>query len=58
VADTGIGLRAAGHGLGTGLTTLKERLALVFGAERIDLSLHPMHPHGVRVELDFPAEPA
>ncbi len=32
--DTGAGLQASGRGLGTGLSTLRERLALVFGERR------------------------
>ncbi|HZW51408.1 MAG TPA: histidine kinase, partial [Rudaea sp.] len=33
VADSGVGLQQAGAGLGTGLSTLRERLALFFGSE-------------------------
>src|SRR5512146_873403 len=33
VRDTGVGLRHAGDGLGTGLSTLRERLKLTFGGE-------------------------
>ena len=54
VADTGVGLQATGSGLGTGLSTLKERLALAFrGDAQLRLTEH--EPHGVVAELDFPA---
>jgi LytS/YehU family sensor histidine kinase len=54
VADTGVGLQAAGAGLGTGLTTLRERLQLAFGGDaRLDLT--GIEPHGACAELDFPA---
>jgi signal transduction histidine kinase len=54
VLDTGVGLRASSQGLGTGLKTLRERLQLVFDGE-VQLQLHAVQPHGVRVELSFPA---
>ena len=54
VRDTGVGLVASGQGLGTGLKTLRERLQLVFNGE-VQLQLHAVQPHGVRVELSFPA---
>jgi LytS/YehU family sensor histidine kinase len=54
VSDTGVGLAAAGKGLGTGLSTLRERLQLVFSGDA-HLQLASLTPHGVRAELDFPA---
>lgn len=58
VTDTGVGLSTTGRGLGTGLTNLRERLRLAFGAD-IEMTLSPVEPHGVRAELAFPAqEPA
>ncbi|WP_028475222.1 sensor histidine kinase [Nevskia ramosa] len=55
VSDTGVGLRSsAGEGLGTGLSTLRERLQLVFAGDA-QLRLASLAPHGVRAELDFPA---
>jgi Histidine kinase len=54
VTDTGIGLRSAGHGSGTGLSTLRERLQLSFGGDA-QLRLTEIKPHGVCAELDFPA---
>jgi signal transduction histidine kinase len=33
VVDTGVGLKAAGSGLGTGLVTLRERMQLAFGGD-------------------------
>lgn len=57
VSDTGVGLNAAGNGLGTGLSTLRERMQLVFGGDA-QLKLTQIQPHGVSVELDFPARPA
>ena len=58
VRDTGIGLQGgANPGLGTGLATLRERLALHFGDD-VSLVLQPRQPEGVRAELDLPARPA
>jgi hypothetical protein len=53
VSDTGAGLRQAGNGLGTGLTTLRERLELAFGGEA-HLRLTAQHPRGVSAEVDLP----
>ena len=55
VSDTGVGLQETGHGLGTGLTTLRERLQLSFGAGT-GLKLTEVLPHGVCAELLFPAQ--
>jgi Histidine kinase len=55
VSDTGVGLNRAGDGLGTGLSTLRERLQLVFGGDA-KLNLVTLVPHGVRAELEFPAQ--
>ena len=54
VTDTGVGLRSAGNGLGTGLSTLRERLQLAFGGDA-QLRLTEVAPHGVCAELNFPA---
>lgn len=54
ITDTGVGLQATGNGLGTGLTTLRERLQLAFGGDA-QLRLIEVEPHGVCAELDFPA---
>ncbi|MBC8118593.1 MAG: histidine kinase [Burkholderiaceae bacterium] len=56
VTDTGVGLRRAGDGLGTGLTTLQERLKLAFGGAA-ELRLTARETHGVSAELVFPAQP-
>jgi signal transduction histidine kinase len=55
VTDTGVGLKATGSGLGTGLSTLRERLQLAFGADA-QLRLTEVEPHGVCAELEFPAQ--
>jgi hypothetical protein len=55
VVDTGVGLQQGVGGLGTGLTTLRERLQLAFGAEA-RLSLTGLVPHGVSAEIEFPAQ--
>jgi two-component sensor histidine kinase len=55
VTDTGIGMQATTHGLGTGLSTLKERLQLVFGGDA-RLTLSVLVPHGVSAEVEFPAQ--
>ena len=55
VTDTGTGLRESASGLGTGLTTLRERLQLIFG-DAAELRLLTNHPRGVAVEVDMPAQ--
>ena len=55
VTDTGAGLHQSANGLGTGLTTLRERLQLIFG-DAAQLRLRAGVPHGVAVEVDIPAE--
>ena len=55
VTDTGAGLHESASGLGTGLTTLRERLRLIFG-DAAQLRLTSGAPRGVAVELDMPAE--
>jgi signal transduction histidine kinase len=57
VADSGAGLQASDRGLGTGLTTLRERLALVFG-DQVSLRIRAREPRGVVAELEFPAREA
>jgi signal transduction histidine kinase len=58
VRDTGVGLRPGGDGgLGTGLSTLRERLALIFG-EDAELRVTEQAPHGVCAEIDLPAQGA
>ena len=57
VLDTGVGLQSSASGLGTGLSTLKERLALAFHGD-VQLRLTGREPHGVAAELDFPARVA
>jgi two-component sensor histidine kinase len=54
VSDTGAGLRQAGGGLGTGLSSLRERLQLAFGGDA-QVRVSAQHPRGVSAELDFPA---
>jgi hypothetical protein len=55
VTDTGLGLHESANGLGTGLTTLRERLQLIFGDEA-HLRLTSGAPHGVTVAVDMPAQ--
>src|SRR5438067_2783551 len=55
VKDTGAGLRESGNGLGTGLTTLRERLQLIFG-DAAQLRLMSVAPRGVVAEVDMPAQ--
>jgi signal transduction histidine kinase len=54
VTDTGAGLQQPGNGLGTGLTTLRERLQLIFG-DTAQLRLTSGAQRGVAVEIDLPA---
>ena len=55
VTDTGAGLHQSASGLGTGLTTLHERLHLIFGDEA-HLRLTSNSPRGAVVEIDMPAQ--
>jgi len=55
VTDTGAGLHQSAHGLGTGLTTLRERLQLIFG-DTAQLRVTSGAPRGVAVEVDMPAQ--
>jgi Histidine kinase len=59
ITDTGVGLQGKTGGLGTGLSTLRERMQLAFGGNT-QLRLTEVQPHGVCAELEFPArqEPA
>jgi signal transduction histidine kinase len=57
VCDSGMGLGSANAGLGTGLSSLRERLQLSFG-ERAQLRLSEVQPHGVCAEIEFPAQEA
>ena len=54
VDDTGAGLNPASGGLGTGLSTLRERLQLTFGGDA-ELSVAAQRPSGVSAVLEFPA---
>ena len=53
VIDTGAGLHDSAHGLGTGLTTLKERLRMIYGTDA-HLRVAEAAPHGFRVEVELP----
>ncbi|HYO14076.1 MAG TPA: histidine kinase [Thermoanaerobaculia bacterium] len=55
VTDTGAGLHPSANGLGTGLTTLRERLQLSFG-DAAQLRLMSGAPRGVTVEVEMPAQ--
>lgn len=54
VTDTGVGLQPSGNGLGTGLTTLRERLRLFFG-DAAELRQLPGARPGFAVEIEMPA---
>jgi hypothetical protein len=56
VRDTGVGLQPASRGLGTGLSTLRERLRLAFDGQA-EMRLSEVQPHGVMVEIEIPAAP-
>jgi hypothetical protein len=53
VCDTGMGLNKLRGGLGTGLSTLRERLQLVYGGGAV-LDLTGIKPHGTCAEISFP----
>ncbi|HEX6636517.1 MAG TPA: histidine kinase [Steroidobacteraceae bacterium] len=55
VTDTGVGLKGVSRGLGTGLSTLRERLKLAYGGDA-HLNLTEIRPHGVCAEIVFPAK--
>jgi signal transduction histidine kinase len=55
VVDSGVGLAAAQVGLGTGLASLRERLALMFG-DRARLNISAEAPHGVRAVIEMPLD--
>ncbi len=57
VTDTGVGLKTLGHGLGTGLASLRERLQLGFSGD-VQFDLREVQPHGVCAEVSFPARTA
>jgi Histidine kinase/Histidine kinase-, DNA gyrase B-, and HSP90-like ATPase len=57
VSDTGVGFQQTGSSLGTGLTTLRERLQLIYGDDA-HLRLGAEGPRGVSAELDLPAREA
>jgi len=57
VIDTGVGMREEGKGLGTGLSTLRERLQLTFASDA-HMRLIANEPHGVCAEVFFPAQRA
>ncbi|MEO8018742.1 MAG: histidine kinase [Pseudomonadota bacterium] len=57
VQDTGVGLKQSSGGLGTGLTTLRERLKLAFGGGA-HLAVTEIAPHGVCAEIVFPVREA
>jgi hypothetical protein len=54
VTDTGVGLRQVTGGLGTGLSTLRERLQLAFGGDAT-VRLGSVSPRGTCAEVEFPA---
>ncbi len=57
VKDTGVGLKNVTRGLGTGLSTLRERLKLAFGANA-HFSLTEIAPRGVCAEVSIPGREA
>jgi signal transduction histidine kinase len=55
VTDTGVGLHRSAKSLGTGLTTLRERLQLIFG-DGAQLRLASNGRRGTAAEIDMPAQ--
>jgi LytS/YehU family sensor histidine kinase len=54
VCDTGAGFSQTGRGLGTGLSTLRERVELAFGGDA-QVRVSALHPRGVCAEVELPA---
>ncbi len=54
VSDTGVGIDES-RGAGTGLANLRARLAATYG-DRAHLLLSAVSPHGVRAEVELPAQ--
>ena len=54
VRDTGVGLQADSPGLGSGLASLRERLALMFGNDAA-LRISEPAPHGFCINIECPA---
>jgi sensor histidine kinase YesM len=54
VSDSGVGLGQTEQGLGTGLSTLRERLQLMFGGDA-QLRVTAQRPGGVCAEVEVPA---
>ena len=52
-SDSGVGLQQTTQGLGTGLSTLRQRLQLIFGGDA-QLRVTAHEPRGVCAELDVP----
>jgi hypothetical protein len=57
VSDSGVGLRQTARGLGTGLSTLRERLQLMFNGEA-QLNISARESGGVFAELEMPVREA
>lgn len=57
VCDTGAGFSQTGKGLGTGLSTLRERVELAFGGDA-QVRVSALHPRGVCAEVELPAREA
>jgi hypothetical protein len=55
VTDTGAGLQQSAYGLGSGLSTLRERLHLIFG-DAAHVRLTPNDPRGTIAEIEIPAQ--
>jgi len=54
VSDTGAGAASSADGLGSGLSTLRERLRLAFQGDA-ELNVSAQEPRGFRAELNLPA---
>ena len=55
IVDTGVGVGRSTESLGTGLTTLRERLALAYG-DRARFELREREPRGTCAVVEIPAE--
>jgi two-component system sensor histidine kinase AlgZ len=58
VTDSGKSMSAANGGAGIGLANVRQRLRLIYGEERSELTAGKLDDGSFKVELQFPLESA